>query len=76
MIKIHFLVDKCIYIHHHLLMKSTNIHPEPLLAIKIAITKDQKEEAKRLARRRRMTFSGFVGSLVEQELKNAEKESL
>jgi len=55
-------------------MKSTNIHQYPLLAIKVALTQEQKDEAKSLARRKRMTFSGFVGSLIERELDNAKKE--
>lgn len=55
-------------------MKSTNIHQNQLLAIKVALTKEQKDEAKSLARRKRMTFSGFVGSLIERELENDKKE--
>lgn len=54
--------------HQYTIMKYENSHLEPLLAIKVALSKQQKAEAKLLARKRHMTFSGWVGSLIEREL--------
>ena len=36
--------------------------------LRAEITEDQRRKAKQLAKQRRMTFSGFVGSLIEREL--------
>ena len=52
-------------------MKSPNsYHVEKL---NVCISQEEKEEAKNLARERGMTFSGFMGTLVKEELRRAEK---
>jgi len=40
--------------------------------IRAELTKEQKSKAKMLARQRHMTFSGWVGHLIENELSKAE----
>ena len=51
-------------------MKSRNdYHIEKL---NVLISKEEKEMAKNLAREKGMTFSGFVGALVKEELRRSE----
>ena len=44
------------------------------ILLRAEITEEQRRRAKQLAKKRRMTFSGFVGSLVERELDKAKDE--
>lgn len=37
------------------------------------LTDNEKAEAKRIARERGMTFSGFIGQLIKKEIENERK---
>lgn len=44
---------------------------DDFILLKADITRDEKETAKRLAKSRGMTFSGFLGRLVKEEISKA-----
>lgn len=44
--------------------------------LRAAITEDQKRKAKQLAKKKRMTFSGWLGSIIEEAIeKNSTQEA-
>ena len=53
-------------------MKSRNSY-QNIEKLNVLITAEEKAEAKDLAREKGMTFSGFIGNLVKEELKREER---
>ena len=43
--------------------------------VKINVSKEERERAKSIAKSRGMTFQGFLGQLIKNELKRSEAES-
>ena len=47
-----------------------NINEFPSALLRADITKEQKLEARRIAKKKGMTFKGWLGQLIVQELSN------
>jgi len=55
-------------------MKNMSRTKKTSTSIKVDFTRQERDEAKALAKSKGMTFQGWLGQLVQRELKNARLE--